>query len=236
MPLAYKTLFFDLDDTLWAFTENARDTLAQLYDRYGYGRWFRSFDHFYGLYRRRNLELWDVYAKGDITKEELNRERFSYPLRQVEAPLEPAAAFATDFLAEVGTKTKLVPHAREVLDCLRGRGYRLCILSNGFEELQCRKMRAAGIDGYFSHVVLSDHIGVLKPNKAIFHFALSVTQTQPGEALMIGDSWASDVEGAAVVGIDQVFFDPTGQAPVPFRPTYRIADLRELPETLLNEE
>ncbi len=225
----FRNLFFDLDDTLWAFSENARDTFGELYDRFEYGRFFRSFSHFYDLYTVRNLELWGDYAVGKVTKSELNRLRFLYPLQQV--GVEDAAlakAFAEAFFAALPDKRKLVPHARETLDYLSARGYRLYILSNGFAELQGRKMRSSGIDHYFGKVVLSDDIGVLKPAPAIFHFAMSATQSLPEESLMIGDSWASDIVGARAAGIRQVFYDPAGSAELPFRPTYHIHDLREL--------
>lgn len=79
----YKNIFFDLDDTLWAFSANACDTFEEMYVKYGYARFFTSFDHFYSLYQRRNLELWEEYGQGQITKEGLNRQRFLYPLEQV---------------------------------------------------------------------------------------------------------------------------------------------------------
>ena len=50
MASQYKNLFFDLDDTLWAFSLNARDTFEEMYHKYDYGRFFRSFLHFYTLY------------------------------------------------------------------------------------------------------------------------------------------------------------------------------------------
>lgn len=70
----YRNLFFDLDDTLWAFSENALDTFREMYDKYGYGRYFDSFDHFYSLYRQRNIQLWEEYGQGRVTKAELNRQ------------------------------------------------------------------------------------------------------------------------------------------------------------------
>ena len=51
MASQYKNLFFDLDDTLWAFSLNARDTFEEMYHKYDYGRFFRSFLHFYTLYQ-----------------------------------------------------------------------------------------------------------------------------------------------------------------------------------------
>lgn len=229
----YKNLFFDLDDTLWAFSENARDTLQATYEKHGYGRFFRSFAHFYDLYTLRNLQLWDEYARGHVTKDELNRQRFLYPLQQV--GVEDAALaqdFAHDFFAVIPTCRKLMPHAREVLDYLAPR-YRLFILSNGFRELQYRKMCSAGIEHYFQRVVLSDDIGLLKPRVEIFHFALSATQSLASESLMIGDNWENDIAGARNAGWSQAYYCPTPDAtPLPFRPTLRIHDLRELMEVL----
>lgn len=230
MTTRYRNLFFDLDDTLWAFTENALDTFREMYDRYGYARYFDSFDHFYSLYRQRNVQLWEAYGRGQVTKAELNRQRFLYPLQQVGVEdTALAERFATDFLRVIPTKRKLMPHALEVLDYLAGR-YRLYILSNGFRELQHRKMCAAGIDGYFRKIVLSEDIGVLKPRPELFHFALSATQSQLHESLMIGDDWNKDIAGAQGVGMHQVYYQPAADevTPLPFSPTYRIADLREL--------
>lgn len=234
MPdIRYKNLFFDLDDTLWAFSLNARDTLEATYRKHGYGRFFRSFDHFYRLYTERNLQLWDDYASGRVTKEELNRQRFLYPLQQVGA--EDAAlaqAFGQDFFAVIPTCSRLMPHARETLDYLASR-YRLFILSNGFRELQQRKMQSAGISHYFTRVVLSDDIGLLKPRVELFHFALSATQSEARESLMIGDSWENDITGARNAGWAQAYYRAEPDtSPLPFRPTYRIHDLLELTELL----
>lgn len=126
---------------------------------------------------------------GKDHKDELNRQRFLYPLEQVGwGDAELAKRFSDDFFSVIPTKAKLMPHAREVLDYLSER-YNLYILSNGFQELQCHKMRSAGIDGYFRKVVLSDDIGVLKPHAPIFHFALSATQSYLEDSLMVGDNW-----------------------------------------------
>lgn len=228
----YKNLFFDLDDTLWAFSVNAHDTFEEMYQKYHYDRYFQSFGHYYTLYQQRNLELWEEYGNGQITKEELNHQRFLYPLEAVgvnDAVL--AKAFSDDFLSVIPTKSKLMPHVGEVLEYLSPR-YNLYILSNGFQELQCRKMRSSGIDHYFKKVILSDDIGVLKPWPEIFHFALSATQSELRDSLMIGDNWENDITGAKSVGMHQVFFDVNGKMELPFQPTYHVTDLKELMQIL----
>ena len=230
--MQYKNLFFDLDDTLWAFSYNARDTFEEMYRKYEYDRYFRSFQHFYELYERRNVQLWAEYADGKVTKDELNCQRFLYPLEAVgEGGAALAKAFSEDFFAVIPTKSRLMPHAREVLEYLAPK-YNLYILSNGFQELQCHKMRSAGIDRYFKKVVLSDDIGVLKPWPEIFHFAMSATQSELRDSLMIGDSWDNDITGARGVGMHQVYYNVTDRSEFPFKPTYQITDLKELLQLL----
>lgn len=232
MSYSYKNLFFDLDDTLWAFSVNAHDTFEEMYQKYGYDRYFQSFEFYYALYQRRNLELWEEYGSGKISKEELNRQRFLYPLEMVgveDAGL--AKAFSDNFFAVIPTKSKLMPHAGEVLEYLSSK-YNLYILSNGFQELQCHKMRSAGIDRFFKKIVLSDDIGILKPRAEIFHFALYSTQSNLRDSLMIGDSWENDITGAKGVGMHQLFYNPNGKTALPFQPTYQISDLKELMQIL----
>ncbi|MDE6987954.1 MAG: YjjG family noncanonical pyrimidine nucleotidase, partial [Bacteroides acidifaciens] len=218
--MKYKNLFFDLDDTIWAFSRNARDTFEEVYQKYAFDRYFDSFDHYYTLYQKRNTELWIEYGEGKVTKDELNRQRFFYPLLAVGVEDEVLAdRFSKDFFAIIPTKSGLMPHAKEVLEYLVPK-YNLYILSNGFRELQSHKMRSAGVDGYFKKVILSEDLGVLKPRPEIFNFALSATQSEMRESLMIGDSWEADITGAHGIGMHQAFYNVTGRAAFPFLPTY----------------
>lgn len=226
--MKYRNLFFDLDDTVWAFSRNARDTFEELYQKYAFYRYFDSFDHYYNIYQRRNTELWIEYGGGKITKDELNEQRFFYPLQAVGVEDKVLAKhFSEDFFAIIPTKSGLMPYATEILEYLAPK-YNLYILSNGFRELQSRKMRSAGVDGYFKKIILSEDLGVMKPRPEIFHFALSATQSELRESLMIGDSWEADITGAHGVGMHQAFYNVTGRTVFPFSPTYHIFSLKEL--------
>ena len=115
--MPYKNLFFDLDDTLWAFSLNARDTYEEMYQKYRYDRFFDSFEHYYSLYQNHNLELWAEYADGKVTKDELNRQRYLYPLEAVGAGDSVLAkAYEKDSLSVIPTKGRLMPHVHEVLE------------------------------------------------------------------------------------------------------------------------
>ena len=230
--MKYKSLFFDLDDTLWAFSVNARDTFEEMYFKFGLDAYFDSFSHFFSLYQERNAELWLAYGNGQITKEELNRQRFLYPLEMVGAD-DPALAkkYSDGFFSVISTKSKLMPHVKEVLDYLSPR-YNLYILSNGFRELQSRKMHSAGIDSYFRRIILSEDLGLLKPASQLFYFALSATQSELNKSLMIGDSWEADIIGANGIGMHQAYYNISGRTDLSFKPTYLLHDLRELMEIL----
>lgn len=225
----YKNIFFDLDDTLWHFSANAEESFREVYFKHGLDNYFDSFETFYSIYQKRNKELWVEYGDGDITKEELNRQRFLYPLQAVGINDEELAKkYSDDFFAIIPFKSGLIPDAKEVLEYLSSCGYRLFILSNGFRELQYQKMRSGGIDKYFKKVILSEDIHVHKPYPEIFNFALSATQSRLQDSLMVGDSWEADIEGAKGVGMHQMYFNYSKRTDLPFQPTYKIDSLKEI--------
>ena len=228
--MPYKHIFFDLDDTLWDFHANARNSLHVAFDRLGLGRFFPGFDDFFRIYMKRNNELWDLYGEGQITKDFLQAERFLHPLRQADVPQANTLANSLQqaYMELLPTRTLLVPHAREVLDYLHGR-YTLSIVSNGFVEVQYRKIRNSGIAGYFDHIVLSEEAGALKPDKRIFEHALRLNDARPDEALMVGDLYQADIAGAQNASIDQAYFNWRGTPlPPPHAPTNTNPTQREL--------
>lgn len=228
----YKNLFFDLDDTIWAFSQNSREAFTEIYRDYAFDRYFHSFEHYYSLYQQRNVPLWTDYANGEITKKELNRLRFLHPLQAVGVNDEELARrYSEDLLSRIPLRSALMPHARKVLEYLSPK-YRLFILSNGFREQQARKLESADIGHFFRKIILSEDIGVMKPWPEIYHFALSATQSELKESLMIGDSWENDIEGAKNAGMHQVFYNVTGKDNLPFRPTFHIRSLCELEDLL----
>lgn len=231
----YKTLFIDLDNTLYDFSGNSREAYIAVYNLLDYDRWFRSFEHYYEIYEEYNLRLWALYAEGKITKEHLNAERYSHPLRVVGAPDPEAigAQFWDEAMKRLPLGSRLMPHAKEILTYLRPK-YKMYILSNGFTELQSRKMQSAGIAHYFDGMILSEDIGVNKPNPAIFTHALQVAESTAEESLMIGDNYEVDIEGSQRVGIDQVFYNISKKDlnPEHPQPTFTITSLLELKEIL----
>ena len=224
----YSTLFIDLDDTLFDFAGASREAFRETYDLLGYGRFFDSFDHWLNIYEPRNKELWHEYNAGKINKLQLNKIRYNYPLEVVGCPDEELGArFCVEALSRIPHKNKLLPGALEILDYLAPK-YKMFILSNGFMELQSQKMATTGLTKYFKRVILSEEIGVNKPDTRLFEYALRVSGAHKCEALMIGDAFDSDILGAANVGIDQMFLNRRGEKNLPFCPTFEVTQLCEI--------
>ncbi|MBO7240771.1 MAG: YjjG family noncanonical pyrimidine nucleotidase [Bacteroidaceae bacterium] len=228
----YRNLFIDLDDTVYDFSAASRESFLETYEQLHYERFFDSFEHYMSIYEPYNLELWRIYGEGKITKEELNRRRYSHPLEIVGVHDQQLAdTFCREALGRIPTKGNLVPGAIELLEYLRPK-YRMYILSNGFKELQSRKMQTAGIDKYFDAVILSEDIGVNKPDRRLYEHALDTTSSKPEESLMIGDMFDTDIVGAANSGIDSIYFNPKGKTGHPFAPTYEVKKLLDIKEIL----
>lgn len=228
----YKNLFIDLDDTLYDFSVASREAFIETYNLLHYERFFESFEHYISIYEPYNLELWHIYGEGKITKDELNKRRYSYPLEVVGVhDQELADTFCREALGRIPTKNKLIEGAIDLLEYLRPK-YNMYILSNGFKELQSHKMRTAGIDKYFDALILSEDIGVNKPNRKLFEYALQKTNSSIKDSIMIGDMFETDIVGAANIGMEQIYFNPKRKADNSFAPTYMVTELLQIKDIL----
>lgn len=232
----YKFYLFDLDRTLWDFDKNARSALFKLVDDLKLGELFGVTDkeEFCSRYEYFNHKLWGEYERGEITKESLRFQRFLLTLQEYMGerlsgslpshnftPDELrgfAENFGEKYLDYMAYEMELIPGAREVLEWVKSIGGKIAIISNGFKEVQYRKLRNSNIMRYFDAVIISEEVGVMKPSPIIFKKALvalcgeDLYKANPlaarGEAIMVGDDFGNDIEGAQIFGIDQFYFNP----------------------------
>ena len=204
----YKFIFFDLDRTLWDFEKNSIVTFKDIFDKYNLGSVFPDFDIFVNRYKVHNEDLWAKYRKGEIKKNELRDKRFLLTLNEFgvnDAKL--ARNIGDDYIKISPTKTELFPHTIEILEYLSQK-YTLAIITNGFKEVQYKKLRNCNIEKYFKKVVCSEDVGHQKPHMEIFQYSLSSLNARKKDSIMIGDDFNVDVIGANKYGIDSVFFNP----------------------------
>lgn len=225
----YKNVFIDLDDTLWDTRSNSKEGMKEIYHQYKLGDHFESFEHYYNVYTERNAELWHQYHHGQIKKQYLIRERFLHPMRHVggKENEELALQMNSDYLDAVSSKTKLIPQAKELLDYLAPK-YRLFVLSNGFSDVQLKKLSNSGLLDYFGRIITSEDAGVNKPYPGIFEYALKSTNSRKVESVMIGDNPEADITGAYNFKIDQIYFANFQGHSLPFVPTHTVDTLGEI--------
>lgn len=204
-----KHIFFDLDHTLWDFDRNAQETLTDLYEEYQlHSLGLHSCAKFIETYTENNQLLWSEYHMGRITKETLRAERFHKTFVQLGVhPEKVPTQFEDDYVRISPTKRNLFDGSEEVLAYLKER-YTLHIISNGFKETTLTKMDLCNLNPYFSNVIISEDVGVNKPDKAIFEYALQKAGALKQESIMIGDSIEADIRGAQAYGIKAIFFNP----------------------------
>ena len=226
--MAYKNLFIDLDDTLWDIHLNGRECLEEIYHDYGYEQFYPSFEDYYNVYMPVNHHLWALYRQGEIKKEELIVERFLAPVRSFGIN-DPAYAkrLSDDFLERTTRKTGLIEGTMALLDYLKPR-YRMHILSNGFREVQYKKIENAGLRPYFDKIILSEDAGINKPHAGMFTYALKNSNSRRDQTIMIGDSWEADIVGAYQSRIAQIWFNPQKEMPDGFEPTFTVQTLAEI--------
>lgn len=224
----YRHLFFDLDRTLWDFDAAAEVAFERIYEQYHLRELgIPSAHEFHMVYHPLNEKLWELYRADQITKDELNRTRFLKPLEHYGIhDVELADHLSEDYVYWSPRIVRLVPGTIELLEYLKPK-YHLHLITNGFEEVQHTKLSGSGMEPYFETLTVSEEVGVKKPNPEIFRYALKKAGATPEESLMIGDEMAVDIDGARAAGIDQIFFNATGQ-PTQGKCTFEVSSLSEI--------
>lgn len=226
-------LFFDLDRTLWDFETNSQIALTTLYQQLGLREFTPHYLAFYSKYRKINAELWDLYGKNKITKEELRDQRFIRTFKALGIPdVDLAKKMAQGYLDISPNQTKLFPNTIETLEELKKQDYRLSIITNGFMEVQYHKISNSGLTPYFDEIICSEEVGISKPSKKVYDYALDKTKAKRNESIMIGDDLKADVLGAEAAGIRAVLFDPNEKNRYD-NSMNRIKNLNELPFLIL---
>ena len=205
--MRYKAIFIDIDDTildyipccreafdaaLEALHEPSTDALFELFFSIS-GRLFSEAKH--GLHTV--AEVMELYPKEFC-------ERAGYPSESVDP-------FKHAFRAAWGKTHTLVPDAKETLETLHQKGYKLYAASNSFGHLQRSRLQHAGVLSFFEDTYISMDIGYDKPDIRFYQEALRRCGLQPQDVLMVGDSMTTDILGAQAAGITSVFFDRRGE-------------------------
>jgi YjjG family noncanonical pyrimidine nucleotidase len=229
MGAKYKSIFFDADDTLFDYPKAERAALRACLREF---RLRKDLGVFLDAYRRHNRDVWQAFERGETDQAALRVERFRRLAVELDIPdlsLDRLSAF---YLEALSGQPQLMPGALATVREL-AKKFPLALVTNGIAAVQRRRFAASPITPFFQAVVISEEVGVAKPDPRIFAPALEKIGVEAGEVLYVGDSVTSDMAAARNAGMDFCWFNP-GRLPVPDgqAPAFIIAAIEELPRCL----
>lgn len=200
-----KHLFFDLDHTLWDFDKNSAFAFDAIFKNQGFDI---SLQDFLNIYIPRNQHYWKLYQVNQISHEDLRYYRLKdvFDVLQIKISDKVIHQLSEDYITYLPEYNHLFDGAIELLDYLKPK-YQLHIITNGFSQVQDKKLTNSNIGHYFETITNSEMAGQKKPNPIIFDYALSVAKASKEESIMIGDSFEADILGALDFGIDAIYFN-----------------------------
>tara|TARA_Y100001970_G_scaffold35286_1_gene43565 strand:- start:32891 stop:33583 length:693 start_codon:yes stop_codon:yes gene_type:complete len=198
-------LFFDLDHTLWDFERNSKLTFQKIFSELKINI---PLEHFIKNYKPINLSMWKKYRKNIISQEELRYVRLKKTFESLNKTIEPNIInnISKLYIDYLSSYPHLFPGTINVLNELSDK-YNLHIITNGFKNIQYKKLESSGIVKFFKNVFTSEDFGYKKPHPLIFKKALEITDTSPSSAIMIGDSLEVDILGSMQQGMQAIHFN-----------------------------
>lgn len=222
--MKYPILLFDLDGTILDFDANEADSLRQLFQIKKENLTEDVLQVYHGI----NEQLWRDYENGKIVQEEVLNTRFSKTMAIFHKNIDGREWEAT-YRELLGNGHQVIEGAPEVLKKLRKK-HRIFAATNGVTKTQLNRLKLAGLEGLFEMVFTSQDIGIQKPQREFFQYVMShISEFMPDQALMIGDSLISDIQGGLNAGLPVCWVNLKGFiCPQEIQPTYQITALKEL--------
>lgn len=220
----YKTLLFDVDDTLLDFQKAEKLALRMLFEERG----IPLTKEVEAQYKKINKSLWDAFEEGEINRDEVVNTRFSILLKEYGEEVD-GILFENNYRSYLEEGNQLMQGAFEFISQIQSE-YDLYIVTNGVSKTQDKRLRNAGLHPLFQGIFVSEDTGFQKPRKEYFDYVFArIPNFAPEEGLIIGDSLSADIKGGYVAGIDTCWFNPEKKLnDSKIVPTYEVQNFEEL--------
>ncbi|MBU5438069.1 YjjG family noncanonical pyrimidine nucleotidase [Tissierella sp. MSJ-40] len=227
--MKYEIIIFDADETLFDFKKSEKDALKNTMLEFNI-----EYDENYHLkiYKDINTAIWKEFESGLITQKKLKVERFRRLSDRLNAGFDENK-FAKSYMKHLSYSSFLYDDSIRLIESLH-KDHQLIIITNGLTDVQDNRIRKSIISKYFENIVISEEVGVSKPNPKIFEHALNnIKHNDKSKVLIVGDSLTSDIQGGINFGIDTCWFNSNKIINnTEIKPTYEIFSLMELKDVL----
>lgn len=232
MLTPYTWIIFDADGTLFDFQHAEALALEKTPDQLG----LQVPEDFSRTYHEINESLWLSFEAGILRAQDVRTQRFKQLFERLSIASD-SSAFSEAFLKNLIWESTFINGAESLLARLKNR-ISSVLLTNGFADVQRARVARLGLGDAFDHVIISEEVGVAKPDRAIFDIVFErMGRPDKGNVLIIGDSLSSDIQGGFDYGIDTCWFNPDNRANMTsIEPTYELRLLSEVTDLLLPAE
>ncbi len=187
----------------------------------------------YPKYEEVNNRVWKLFEEKKINAETLRGKRFDDFFYHAKIKgIDPFEANAS-YLNHLVEFTTMLEGSRELLDRIAGKA-KMAIITNGLKEVQRPRLKRLGVKDYFDVIVVSDEIGVAKPDAGFFDHAFNESNhPDKNQVLVVGDGLNSDIRGGINYGVDTCWarlFKQKDYANLKY--TYSITRLDQLDEII----
>lgn len=204
--MRYRYLLVDNDNTLMDFNASEGYALTAALAAFA----LPHDEAICARYHQINRALWEALERGETTQAALKVERFARLLDTLPACDVSAEALAGRFQEELSRRADLMPGAEAFLTSLRGR-MKIALVTNGVSATQRGRLSRCPFTPLLDAVVISEEIGVSKPDPRFVDAALTALHCEDrAAAVLLGDSVTADVAAAKAAGIDSIWFAPGG--------------------------
>ena len=223
------TVIFDLDGTLIEHTWQLSRICEALYNHFADDLAPVSQTEFFDVYWSKSADMWHMMVDGVLEGKTAARYGYANTLRALGLDVGLAEAMLAYWIELVLEEAVPFEDTFAVLENLR-RSYTTGILTNGFINLQRRKIKKYNLATYVDFTLVSEEAGYHKPDERAFFAALKLAgNALPEETLYVGDNLEADIAGALGAGMTPIFFNPRDDHESP----HGIVKIRKLSELLL---
>ena len=238
--MRYKLVLIDLDDTLFDYPKTEETAFRNTFEELGFfmeselgnAKKEEIYEKIKDRYKDVNLQLWKDLEKGAVDKDRLKVVRFEKIIEEFDLKYNPYE-MSELYLKKLGEGIFPFEATEKLCEYLHSK-YKVGIITNGIKEVQHSRIENSAISKYIDKIIISDEVGVNKPDKRIFEYAINYFEIMDkSEVIMIGDSLGADIKGGQNAGIDTCWVNLRNNVnDTGIVPKYEVRKLEELFEIL----
>ncbi|MGC6767397.1 YjjG family noncanonical pyrimidine nucleotidase [Enterococcus sp. LJL51] len=222
----YKTLLFDVDDTLLDFKAAEKKALYTLFSE----EKLVLTNEIRQKYDRINRQLWEDFERGKVKKETISETRFGLLFEELGRKAD-GKELGARYMNHLSNGHDLLGDSKQILEQLHA-DYDLYVVTNGIASTQYKRLTDSKLLPLFKDIFVSEEVGYQKPMKEYFDYVFErIPNFEQEKTMIIGDSLNSDIAGGNQANIETVWLNPakvTKQTETKIQPSYEISRLDEL--------